>query len=67
VRSLLARSDVALDSKNGFGRTPLSQAAEQGYEAVARLVLGRDDVEADSKDQVGRTSLSQAAEPDIRM
>jgi ankyrin repeat protein len=50
------------DSKNEYGRTPLSSAARRGHEAVVRLLVERADVEADSKDDDGRTPLSRAAE-----
>jgi ankyrin repeat protein len=63
---LLARADVEVNSKDRYGRTPLSWAAGNGHEAVIRLLLARADVEADvevdSKDRDGRTPLSRAAE-----
>lgn len=37
VRLLLERNDVEDDSKDVFGQTPLSEAAELGYDAVVRL------------------------------
>ena len=49
------------DSKDDYGRTPLSWAAERGHEAVVKLLVERGDVEADSKDDRGRTPLSWAA------
>jgi ankyrin repeat protein len=48
------------DSKHG--RTPLSWAAENGYDAITRQLLGIGKVEVDSKDDTGRTPLSLAAE-----
>ena len=36
------RDDVDVNSK---GRTPLSWAAERGYEAVVKLLIERDDVD----------------------
>jgi ankyrin repeat protein len=33
--------DVDLNSKDNFGRTPLSWAAEGGHEAVVKLLLSK--------------------------
>ena len=61
LMSLLKRGDVAADSQDDGGRTPLSWAAVGGHEAVVRLLVARDDVAADSQDDGGRTPLSWAA------
>ena len=50
------------DCRDSYGRTPLSQAAGRGHEAVVRLLVERDDVEIDSKDRWGRTPLWLATE-----
>ena len=50
------------DIKDSKGRTPLLMAAENGREAVVRLLVERADVEADSKDDYGQTPLLTAAE-----
>jgi hypothetical protein len=52
---------ILANSKDNYGRTPLSWAAREGHEAVVKLLVGRDDVEADSKGNNGRTPLSWAA------
>jgi ankyrin repeat protein len=51
------RGDVDADSKDEDGRTPISHAARNGYEAV---LVDRDDIEADSKDENSRTPLLHA-------
>ena len=43
------------------GRTPLSYAAQEGYEPIVRLLLSRKDVTADSQDEDGCTPLCWAA------
>ena len=52
-----------LDSKDDYGRTPLSRAAEGGHEAVVKLLLDeRADLDVNCKDRNGRTALLWAAE-----
>jgi ankyrin repeat protein len=50
VRLLVERDDVEVDSKDDYGRTPLSWAAERGHKAVVQLLVERVDVEVNSKD-----------------
>ncbi len=38
MKLLVERDDVAADSKDNSGRTPLWYAAEQGHEGVVKLV-----------------------------
>lgn len=57
---LIVGTDV--NSRCKEERTFLSKAAEQGHEAVVKVLLSRNDIEVDSKDRDGRTPLSRAAE-----
>jgi len=41
VKLLLERDDVAADSKDNDGRTPLSSAAAEGHEAVVKLLRSK--------------------------
>ena len=43
-------------------RTALLIAAEEGQEAVVRLLIGRDGVDINAQDEDGRTPLSLVAE-----
>ena len=55
------KRDIAADSRDSYGRTPLSLAAEHGQEAVVKFLVERNDVNANLKDKQGRTPLSWAA------
>ena len=60
IREPASNSDV--DSKDEFGRTPLSWAAEYGHSRVVKLLLDAH-AEVDSKDdKYGQTPLSWAVE-----
>jgi hypothetical protein len=61
VLAILGETGHQADYKNSWGRTPLSLAAENGHEAVVKLLVDRPDVDADSKDNHGWTPLSWAA------
>ena len=58
---LLLSQDVAANSGDNGGRTPLWYAARRGHEAIVRLLLCREDVVADSQDEQGETPMSKAA------
>ena len=58
----LLEEGAELESRNEYGQTSLSVAAEGGHEAVVELLLSRDDVIEDSQDDISRTPLSYAAE-----
>jgi ankyrin repeat protein len=49
------------DTKDDYGQTPLSWAAENGHEAVVKLLVEKG-AELESKDYFGRTPLLWAAE-----
>ena len=59
----LLKMDHHADSKDSYGRTPLSWAAENGHEAVVRLLLAEGRRRPGLQGQsYGRTPLSWAAE-----
>ncbi|KAI5455569.1 hypothetical protein BGZ63DRAFT_341107, partial [Mariannaea sp. PMI_226] len=57
---ILSQQRQPLDSKDSFGRTPLSWAAQNGHEVVVNLLLERG-ADLNSKDNSGWTPLSLAA------
>jgi len=58
---LLTRDDIEPDPESPYSPTPLTVAAESGYDAVVRLLLGQHDVNPDAKDDRGQTPLWYAA------
>ncbi|KJK74201.1 hypothetical protein H634G_10574 [Metarhizium anisopliae BRIP 53293] len=63
IASKLNRTNGAdVDSNDEYGRTPLSWAAENGYEAVVQLLLENGADISSKDDEYGRTPLSWAAE-----
>lgn len=61
IISLLHNSQNA-DSRDSYGQTPLSYAAENGHAAAVKLLLETQGVDANSSDDDARTPLSYAAE-----
>ncbi|KAL6407175.1 ankyrin repeat domain-containing protein [Ilyonectria robusta] len=59
VRRLLEK-DADVESKDGYGRTPLSWAAAEGHEAIVQLLL-ENGADVQSKDKQGWTPLAWAA------
>ncbi|KAF7182640.1 hypothetical protein CNMCM7691_002301 [Aspergillus felis] len=62
VKLLLANEKVDVNSRDTYGLTALSLAAENGHEAVVKLLLDTGKVDVNSRDSNGRTPLSLAAE-----
>ena len=62
VELLLAREDVAADSRDDAGRTPLSYAAECGREEIVALLLERGDVQINARCLKGRAPTDYARE-----
>ncbi|RYP18976.1 hypothetical protein DL767_009724 [Monosporascus sp. MG133] len=56
VKALLHKK-IDIDSRNIKGQTPLWWAAENGHEAVVKLLLDTGKVDADVKDDYGQTPL----------
>lgn len=59
--SLLLDIRANADLKDRCGRTPLSQAARNGYEEVVKLLLAMDEVNINAKDNECQTPLLMAA------
>ena len=58
----LLKRGVDVDTKDSDGRSPISYAAENGYDGVINLLLHTALVDTDSNDNNGRTPLLFAAE-----
>jgi len=58
----LGRKEVNPDIPDQLhGQTPLSWAAENGYEGIVKLLLGRKEVDPDMSNKYGQTPLMLAA------
>ena len=62
LASMLEYDDVAVDSKDGYGRTPLWWAAENGHEMVVKLLVEKGADVNSKDDRDGWTPLWRAAE-----
>ncbi|OAA58359.1 ankyrin repeat protein [Akanthomyces lecanii RCEF 1005] len=60
VDLVVSSQDFAMALTDGNDRTPLSYAAEHGYEAIVKLLVATDKVDVDAKDDSDRTLLSYA-------
>ena len=55
MQLLIGIDDVDINSRDShYGKTPRIWAAENGHEAVVRLLIERGDVDIDAKDNLGR-------------
>ena len=61
VAMAIPTNETNIDPKDSYRRTPLSWAAENGHEAVVKLLLEKG-ADLESRDSTGRTPLSRAAE-----
>jgi len=57
MEMLFGREEVTPDKPDNDGRTPLSYAAELGFEGAVGVLLGREEVNYDTPDNLGRTPL----------
>ena len=57
-------SDMQSDARDMHGRTPLHWAAENGQDAVIKLLLAQEKVDLEARDVWGQTALWIAAERD---
>ena len=61
IKVLLGREEVTHDKPDNGGRTPLSYAADRGFEEAVEMLLGREEVNPNKPDNRGRTPLMLAA------
>jgi ankyrin repeat protein len=61
VVKLLLGKGAELETNDKNGQTPLSWAAENGREAVVKLLLAKGGIDLNSKDGYGQTPLLHAA------
>jgi len=60
VKMLLGREEVIPDKQDNDGRTPLSYAAEHGFEGAVGMLLGREEVDPNKPDNLRRTPFTYA-------
>ena len=66
VRWLVEEGRAEVDSKDRYGRTPLSRAvSDYGNMEMVRWLVKEGGAEVDSKDSDGRTPLDRATNPDV--
>ncbi|KAF3921785.1 hypothetical protein AA313_de0202529 [Arthrobotrys entomopaga] len=62
VTEVLLMTGIDINQRDPFGRTPLSWAAEAGYDDVVEILLGANNIQVDAEDHQERTPLWWAAE-----
>lgn len=62
IRTIFERKDLDFNSKDRFGFTALSKAAQYGCREMVRLLLARDDIDVNTKDHFGFSPLMKATQ-----
>jgi hypothetical protein len=57
---LVENSEVDLNIRDNWGRSPLWEAASSGYKTIVELLLDSDKVDPEARDEQGRTPLLAA-------
>jgi ankyrin repeat protein len=61
MKRLIEQNETDLETKNRYGWTALTLAAQKGHEDIVRLLLNHDQVNPESRDKCHRTPLMWAA------